>query len=261
LLYELLTGSAPFDTRELLKAGLDEIRRVIREREPARPSTRLSKMTDADLTTVAEHRHSEPGTLIRAVHGDLDWIVMKALEKDRTRRYPTANGLALDIQRFLGNETISARPPSKLYKLRKTVQRNKLLFAGVGIIALLLVASLVVVSAALAQERRSRREAETASVRSQQVTKFLKAMLNGVGPSVARGRDTVMLREVLDETAERIGREMTNQPEVEAELRIIIAKLYAQIANAPKAEEMARRALEIQRKEFGSESLEVAASL
>jgi serine/threonine protein kinase len=81
LLYELLTGSTPFDTGELLKAGLDEIRRVIREREPARPSTRLSKLTDADLTTVAQHHHSEPRTLIRAVHGDLDWIVMKAIEK------------------------------------------------------------------------------------------------------------------------------------------------------------------------------------
>src|SRR5262249_33126201 len=126
LLYELLTGSTPFDTGELLKVGLDEIRRVIREQEPVRPSTRLSKLTQADLTTVAHHRHSEPPTLIRALRGDLDWIVMKALEKDRTRRYPTANGLALDIQRFLANEAVSARPPSKLYRFRKVAQRNKL---------------------------------------------------------------------------------------------------------------------------------------
>jgi eukaryotic-like serine/threonine-protein kinase len=193
LLYELLTGSTPFDTGELLKAGLDEIRRVIREQEPVRPSTRLSKLTDADLTSVAQFRHSEPPALIRAVHGDLDWIVMKALEKDRTRRYPTANGLALDIQRFLTNETVSARPPSKLYKLRKTVLRNKLLFTGIGIIAGLLVVSLIVVSAALAKERRSRREAEAASVKSREVTKFLETMLNGVGPSVARGRDTAIV--------------------------------------------------------------------
>jgi len=89
LLYELLTGSTPFDTVELLKSGLDEIRRVIREEEPVRPSTRLSKLSNADLTTVAQSRHSEPPALIRTVHGDLDWIVMKALEKDRTRRYPT----------------------------------------------------------------------------------------------------------------------------------------------------------------------------
>src|ERR1051325_10999003 len=137
LLYELLTGSVPFDTRELLKSGLDEIRRVIREQEPVRPSTRLSKLTDGDLATVAQHRTSEPPALIRTVRGDLDWIAMKALEKDRTRRYETANGLALDIQRFLTDETVSARPPSKLYRFKKVAQRNKLLFAAVGAIALL----------------------------------------------------------------------------------------------------------------------------
>ena len=119
LLYELLTGSTPFDTGELLKAGLDEIRRVIREEEPVRPSTRLSKMTRADLTTIAQHRKSEPPTLIHAVRGDLDWIAMKALEKDRTRRYETANGLALDIQRYLADEPISARPPSKFTNLKR----------------------------------------------------------------------------------------------------------------------------------------------
>jgi serine/threonine protein kinase len=170
LLYELLTGSTPFDTGELLKSGLDEIRRVIREQEPVRPSTRLSKLTDADLTSVAQHRHSEPPTLIRAVRGDLDWIAMKALEKDRTRRYETANGLALDIRRYLGNEAISARPPSKLYRLQKMISRNKLLFASVGAIALLLVVGLIVVSVALAGERQSRREADGASAKSQQIT-------------------------------------------------------------------------------------------
>ncbi len=261
LLYELLVGSTPFDTGELLKAGLDEIRRVIREQEPVRPSTRLSKLTDADLTSVAQCRHSEPPALIRAVHGDLDWIVMKALEKDRTRRYPTANGLALDIQRFLTNETISARPPSKLYRLQKAVLRNKLLFAGIGIIAMLLVVMLIVVSASLAKERRSRREAEAASVKSREVTKFLEEMLQGVGPSVALGEDTKMLRRILDQTAERIGQAMTNQPEVEAELCNVIASLYAEIGNASKSEAITSRALALRRERFGADSLEAAESL
>jgi serine/threonine protein kinase len=119
LLYELLTGATPFDNKELLQAGLDETRRVIREQEPAPPSTRLSHMSEADLTTLARARHSEPPTLIRSVRGDLDWIVMKALEKDRTRRYATANGLVLDIQRLLGHETVSARPPSKALQTSK----------------------------------------------------------------------------------------------------------------------------------------------
>src|SRR5258705_9933415 len=105
---------------------------------------------------------------------------MKAMEKDRTRRYETANGLALDVKRFLENEPVSARPPSKLYKFQKTVQRNRLLFIGLGIIATLLIVSLIVVSASLAQERQSRREAR-------QVKQFLEEMLQGVGPNVAVG--------------------------------------------------------------------------
>src|SRR6266404_5454521 len=254
LLYELLTGSTPFETGELLKVGLDEIRRVIREEEPLRPSTRLSKMPGANLTTIAQHRRSEPPKLIRAISGDLDWIVMKAVEKNRTRRYETANGLALDVQRFLAHEAVSARPPSKLYKFQKTVQRNRLLFIGLGIIATLLIVSLIVVSASLAQERQSRREAR-------QVKQFLEEMLQGVGPNVALGRDTAILREILDQTASRVGKELTNQPAVEAELRSVIGTLYYRTGQHQQAEKMHRAALAIRRKRFGSKSPEVAASL
>jgi len=139
LLYELLTGQTPFDTRELLQAGLDEIRRTIREREPARPSTRLSTMVMADLTTVAGHRQVQPPKLIQLVRGDLDWIVMKCLEKDRTRRYDTANGVAMDITRYLSCEPVLARPPSSHYRLQKLVRRNKQIFFGVALVALSLV--------------------------------------------------------------------------------------------------------------------------
>jgi serine/threonine protein kinase len=268
LLYELLTSTTPFDTRELLKAGLDEVRRVIRDQEPVPPSTRLSTMIPADLTNLSRHRQVEPPKLIREVRGDLDWIVMKALEKDRTRRYETANGLALDVQRYLASEPISARPRSTLYKLQKAVFRNKLIFTGIGVIALLMLVSLILVSASLTKERRSRLEAqaakakaETASLKSQQVTKFLEEMLNGVGPSVALGRDTAMLREILDQTAERVGKEMTNQPVVEAELRSLIGRLYFEIGNYDGAEAMHRAALASNRKLFGPESKEAAASL
>jgi tetratricopeptide (TPR) repeat protein len=268
LLYELLTGLKPFDTTELLKEGIDEIRRVIREQEPVRPSTRLSRLNSADLTTVAQRRRSEPPKLIRTISGDMDWIVMKALEKDRARRYETASGLALDVKRFLDQEAVLARPPSKLYRFHKSVQRNKLLFLGIAIIATLLIASLIVVTASLAKERQTRREAEiakqsaqTEATRSQQVTKFLEDMLKGVGPSAALGQDTTMLRQILDRTAERIGVEMTNQPAIEADLRSLIGTLYQQIGNYPQAGEMHRAALTIRRRLFGPESLQVAASL
>lgn len=268
LLYELLTGAPPFDSASLMKAGLDDTRRIIRERDPGRPSSRLMTMAGADLTTTAQRRQSLPTALIRTVRGDLDWIVMKAIEKDRRRRYETANGLALDVQRFLANEPILARPPSSIYKLQKIVQRNRLLFAGIGVITGLLVAGLVVVSASLARERRARLEAqvarlkaEAASSKSQQVTKFLEDMLNGVEPSVALGRDTTMLREILNRTAERVGKEMTNQPAVEAELLGLLGTLYQQIGNYDQAEEMHRSALALRRNLFGEGSPEAAKSL
>jgi serine/threonine protein kinase len=253
LLYELLTGSTPFDSGELLKAGLDEIRRAIQEREPDRPSTRLSGMTVADITTVAQRRQSEPPKLIRSVHGDLDWIVMKALEKDRRRRYETANGLALDVQRFLDSETISARPPSRLYKFQKTVQRNGLLFVGIGAVAILLIVGLILVSASLAKERQSQVEAK-------QVKQFLEEMLQGVEPEVARGRDTTILREILDKAAARIDKE-TNQPAVAAELRSVIGTVYERTEQYRQAEEMQRTVLAFCRERFGRESPEAAAAL
>ena len=130
LLYELLTGKTPFDAKRLFAAGFDEIRRIIREEEPPRPSTKLSTLDAAEQTAVADRRHSEPPKLLGLIRGDLDWIVMKTLEKDRNRRYDTANGLALDIQRHLNNEPVVARPPSSLYRLQKLVRRNKMAFAA-----------------------------------------------------------------------------------------------------------------------------------
>src|SRR5258707_5191152 len=128
LLYELLTGRTPFDADELFQAGFDAMRHIIREKEPLKPSTRLSTMLDAERTVTASHRHTEAPRLIHLVRGDLDWIVMKCLEKDRARRYETANGLASDIQRHLTNEPVMARLPTNAYRFQKLFRRNKLAF-------------------------------------------------------------------------------------------------------------------------------------
>jgi len=144
LLYELLTGTTPFDTRELLKAGFDEVRRVIRDEEPVRPSTRLTTMTAANLASASKHSGADAPKLIREMRGDLDWIVMKAIEKDRTRRYATANGLAMDVGRYLSGEAIVARPPSTAYKFRKLFLRNRPVFIGLSVIFVLLIVSLTV---------------------------------------------------------------------------------------------------------------------
>jgi len=178
LLYELLTGTTPFDARELLRAGFDEVRRVVREEEPVFPSTRLRTMKSADLTEVCQNRHAEPSALIRRVRGDLDWIVTMALEKDQTRRYKTANGLALDVHRFLTDETVSARPPSKLYKFQKLVLRNKLLFIAIGTVAALLVTGVIVLSAALAREREARLQAVKDKQRAEQVVNLVEQLAN-----------------------------------------------------------------------------------
>jgi WD40 repeat protein/serine/threonine protein kinase/tetratricopeptide (TPR) repeat protein len=140
LLYELLTGSPPFSKKELEKAGMLEMLRVIREQEPSKPSTKLS--TAEGLPTLAANRGTEPAKLTRLVRGELDWIVMKALEKDRNRRYETANGFAMDVQRYLADEPVLACPPSMSYRLRKLLRRNKRAALAVGLIFLTFCAGL-----------------------------------------------------------------------------------------------------------------------
>jgi eukaryotic-like serine/threonine-protein kinase len=139
LLYELLTGRPPFSAEELLQAGFDEMRRTIREQEPVRPSTRLSTMLEGELTATAKRHGADALKLVHLVRGDLDWIVMKALEKDRTRRYETASDLARDVERNRHDEPVIARPPSAAYRFRKLVRRNKLAFiAGTAVVLALL---------------------------------------------------------------------------------------------------------------------------
>jgi serine/threonine protein kinase len=185
LLYELLTGQTPFNAKDLLASGLDALRKTIREQEPERPSTRLRTMLNAELTATASHYRTDAPRLIHLLRGDLDWIVMKALEKDRTRRYETVNGLALDVGRYLENEPVLARPPSALYRFQKLVRRNKTLFAGasVGLVALVigLVLSLLfflreraALKRTIAAERieqQLRQRSEAAAADSRQITR------------------------------------------------------------------------------------------
>ncbi|MFM1941874.1 MAG: hypothetical protein RI897_856, partial [Verrucomicrobiota bacterium] len=142
VLYELLTGRTPFDAKELVTAGLDSMRRTIREREPKAPSTLVSTMLAGERTVTAERRQVEDTRLVHVLKGDLDWIVLKALEKDRTRRYETASGLAQDVQRYLENEPVMARPPSAVYRFRKFLRRNRLACASAGAVGVAVVAGM-----------------------------------------------------------------------------------------------------------------------
>jgi WD40 repeat protein/serine/threonine protein kinase len=156
LLYELLTGRTPFDAKELVKSGIEAIRRTIREVEPPRPSTRLSTLQGEVLTATAQQRGTESMHLLKLVRGDLDWIVMKSLDKDRARRYETANGLAADLKRHLNNEPVVARPPSASYRFQKAFGRNKLAFGAVAVVVLALVAGLGVAAMGWRQALRAR---------------------------------------------------------------------------------------------------------
>jgi WD40 repeat protein len=146
LLYELLTSQQPFDAEELARSGLDGIRHTLRNQEPPRPSTRLNTMAQPELTTIARARQTEAPKLVHLVRGDLDWVVMKCLEKDRARRYETANALAADIQRHLTNEPVVARPPSAAYRFSRLVRRNQLAFAAAGAVTLAMLSGLILAS-------------------------------------------------------------------------------------------------------------------
>ncbi len=158
LLYELLTGKTPFDPERLLESGLDEMRRIIREVEPVRPSTRLSTLGVDEAAAVCRTRQAPLPALVQSIKGDLDWIVMKCLEKDRTRRYPTANALAVDVQHYLDNEPVSARPPSTVYRLQKFVVRNRVIVTASTAVILVLLGAAVMGSWLAVRARQAERE-------------------------------------------------------------------------------------------------------
>ena len=184
LLYELLTGMTPFDKETLAKAAFDEMRRMIREIDPAKPSTRLNTLSQDELGTVAAKRQAEPTKLNRLVRGDLDWIVMKCLEKDRARRYDTANNVALDIEHHLRHEPVSAAAPSPVYMAQKFIRRHRAGLAVAGALVLLLAAGVVVstwqavrATRAESKERVERGRAEHLRTQAEEQAKQIRRQL------------------------------------------------------------------------------------
>jgi serine/threonine protein kinase len=240
LLYELLTGKTPFEQKELLAAGLDEMRRTIKEKEPPKPSTRLSAMAGDELTTTAHRRQTEPPKLIHTVRGDLDWIVMKCLEKERGRRYETASGLNRDIERYLKQEPITARPPSRLYEFRKNLQRHKFGFGATAMLIAVLMAGIVVSTREAIRTRRAEQEQTRLRETAQKETELIKGMLKTALPQRGAGTNDELNLAILDQ--------LQNAPETEAELRAAVADAYAEIGRYDDASLMRERVTLLQRR-------------
>ncbi|HAV65001.1 MAG TPA: serine/threonine protein kinase, partial [Verrucomicrobiales bacterium] len=272
MLYELLTGRTPFDAEELMASGLDAMRRTIREREPACPSTRVSTMLGADVATVAKHRRSDAPKLVHQLRGDLDLIVMKAIEKDRARRYETADGLARDIERHIKDEPVLARRPSTVYRIQKSVQRNRLAYAAATVVVMALLAGLCVSVWALMRERVARRQAEAErhkaeaarnlahaeAARNEQVAKFF---MTATGPGVWRGQDATLVRGILNGMSQGVRRELTNQPAAQGDLWVSIGNSYAAIDDYPAAVTNLQHAVAAYRSAFGDDHARLARAL
>jgi serine/threonine protein kinase/tetratricopeptide (TPR) repeat protein len=262
LLYELLTGTTPFDGKRLRDAAADEVRRIIREEEPPRPSTRLS--TSATLSAIAASRGLEPRKLGGLICGELDWIVMKAIEKDRARRYETAIGLATDVQRYLTDQPVQAGPPSAGYRLRKFVRRNRgPVLAG----ALVLAALLGGIAVSTWQAVRANREAANARAevgRQEATNKFLNDMLNAANTGVIRpggelARADVTVPQAMDAALQRLDAgSLKGQPEIEAAVRGTIGEAYHVLGQTGMYPAQCRIALRLSEEAYGPEHPKLA---
>jgi tetratricopeptide (TPR) repeat protein len=270
LLYELLTGSTPFDQETFRQAAFDEVRRIIREQEPPRPSTRLSSL-GATRATVSANRKADARQLDRSIRGELDWIVMKALEKDRRRRYETANDFASDVMRHLTDQPVQAGPPSAGYRLRKFVRRNKgPVAAGLALAALLVLGTLgtsIGLVWALRAERRARTseglakdrllevttekkrvttaeaQAKDEAAAAEAVANFLqKDLLAQADPALNARNKRVSVEELLGRAAARIEGKFAQQPLVEAKIRQTIGNAYISLSHDSAARPHLERA-------------------
>ena len=263
LLYELLTGSTPFDQRTLVHAGYGEMQRLIREVDPPTPSLRLHESRE-QLGVLAARRGIAPHRLGLLVRGELDWIVMKALEKDRSRRYETASALCLDIQRHLAGEDVFAAPPSAVYRLRKFVQRHRGKVAVVALVAALLVLFLVAFGwqahvaarerddavqarrVADAQQQRAETEATAAELARQKavaIVRFVCSTLQSADPNY-EGTQDIRVTDAMARAVQMLDQgAFANQPEVAAELQLVIGEILTGNGRAEQALELCQRSL------------------
>jgi tetratricopeptide (TPR) repeat protein len=258
LLYELLVGVIPFDAEDSQPAAIIELRHAIREREPLRPSARISRLGERSAP-IAQSRGMEPLALRKQLRGELDWIVMKALEKERERRYASPQELSRDIDRYLRHEPLQAAPPSAAYRARKFVRRHRVGTAFAAALTALGVAFVIVtlVQAQRIATERDRATAEAAKANS--INEFLQETLGSADPWET-GKD-VSIREVLANAAAKADAEFKDQPLIAAAVKSTIGRTYMNLGQIEPGEQLIRAALDSRRLELGNENEDVAASL
>ncbi len=252
LLYELLVGALPFDTKVLLEAGWDALHRMIRDVDPPKPSTKISTLGEK-ATAIAVLRRTEPAMLERQLRGELDWITMRAMAKDRIRRYQSASELAADVEHYLANQPVLARPPSAVYQIRKLVARHKVGVAFATTVFLLLIAFAITMSI-------EREKAVLQARKAERIKTFLQDVLASADPDRARGPGWTV-REFLDEVDQRVAAELQDQPEIQAALQSTIGRTYASLGLYDRAEGHLAPALMTQQRVLGPKHPDVAASL
>jgi serine/threonine protein kinase/tetratricopeptide (TPR) repeat protein len=255
LLYELLTGRTPFDKERLRAAPFDELRRIIREEEPARPSNRISTLADGAVT-VSVKRGSDPKRLSGLLRGELDWIVMKCLEKDRNRRYETADGLARDVQRYLNDEPVEACPPSAGYRLRKFARRHKGPVVAASLVAIALLGGIIGTTVGLVQAGHARDTAEKRLAQVEKGIDILGSIFEGVDPEAeeTEGRPLrAILGDRLDQAATELEGEALGDPLVVSRLQDRLGRTYLSLGHHEKAAALFRKAVATDRVELGPE--------
>ncbi len=257
LLYELLVGALPFDRKALRRTPARDLPRILSNEDPMTPSTRLSSL-GAEAAGVAKNRRTDSAALRRQLRGDLDWITMKALEKDRTRRYSTASQLGDDIERYLSSQPVMAGPPSTRYRIRKFVARNRGPVAAAAIVLVALIAGLAASSVLYFRAERERQRADTQMRVAKRVSEFLTGLFEVSDPSEAQGRE-VTARELLDKGAATING-LKDQPVAQATLMDTMGHVYYTLGLYDQAASLLENAVKIRRQQLGPNSLDVAAS-
>jgi len=258
VLYELLVGRLPLDPQQLGLPGF-MARLAARETDPPTPSAKLATLEN-DRAVLAQLRTTDPESLRRQLRGDLDWIIMKAMEKDRGRRYDTANGLANDLARYLEDQPVEARPPTAAYRLRKFVRRNKAGVLALTAVAVALVAGAAAATIGFVSATRAEAHARAEAATARQVSDFLVGLFRVSDPSEARG-NAITAREILDSGAVKIQIDLANQPQVQARLMRTIGDVYTEMGLYAKAEPLLQRALATREGPRATDSTELGGHL